>query len=168
MTTTVQFLDTPDGPFGLLEDDAGRVIAAGWTDDVAALLGRIRADARPTEEPVPAERPTASAQAVHRYYAGDPSAVAEIPVRQFGTEGQQSGWAGLRRIRPGRPLTYAQFAAALGSPRAVRAAAGVCARNAVALFVPCHRVLRTDGGVGGFAWGEEVKRSLLAREAELG
>ncbi|WP_291045321.1 methylated-DNA--[protein]-cysteine S-methyltransferase, partial [Herbiconiux sp.] len=67
-------------------------------------------------------------------------------------------------ITPGHPLTYQQFAAELGRPLAVRAAASACAKNAPALFVPCHRVLRGDGTMGGFAWGVEVKRSLLARE----
>lgn len=78
---------------------------------------------------------------------------------------QAAGWAALRAIEPGHPLSYAEFAAALGQPSAVRAAASVCARNAPALFVPCHRVLRSDGSLGGFAWGVEVKRGLLAREA---
>ncbi len=75
------------------------------------------------------------------------------------------GWEQLRRIRPGHPQSYTEFAAAIGNPRAVRAAASACATNAPALFVPCHRVLRTDGSLGGFAWGVEVKRSLLEREA---
>ncbi len=75
-----------------------------------------------------------------------------------------TGWAALREIVPGHPLTYTEFAAALGQPAAVRAAASICARNAPALFVPCHRVLRSDGSLGGFAWGLEVKDRLLARE----
>ncbi len=62
-------------------------------------------------------------------------------------------------------MSYAAFAGELGNPAAVRAAASICATNAPALFVPCHRVLRSDGSLGGFAWGVEVKRSLLAREA---
>ena len=66
---------------------------------------------------------------------------------------------------PGQPLSYALFAERIGRPSAVRAAAAICARNAPALFVPCHRVLRTGGALGGFAWGVEVKRSLLEREA---
>jgi methylated-DNA-[protein]-cysteine S-methyltransferase len=65
-------------------------------------------------------------------------------------------------------LSYAAFAGELGNPSAVRAAASICASNAPALFVPCHRVLRSDGSLGGFAWGVEVKRSLLAREAAQG
>ncbi|WP_333926853.1 methylated-DNA--[protein]-cysteine S-methyltransferase [Sphingomonas sp. LR61] len=62
-------------------------------------------------------------------------------------------------------MTYTEFAGAMGRPDAVRAAASVCARNAPALFVPCHRVLRSDGTLGGFAWGLDVKRSLLERES---
>ena len=68
--------------------------------------------------------------------------------------------------RPGQPDTYAAFAARCGRPAAVRAAAGACARNAAALFVPCHRVLATGGGLGGFRWGTPVKRWLLDHEAE--
>ena len=71
----------------------------------------------------------------------------------------------LRCIEPGSPLTYAEFAARLGRPTAVRAAASVCAANAPALFVPCHRVLRADGTMGGFAWGTDIKASLLDRES---
>ena len=95
-------------------------------------------------------------------------AIDAVPVSQTGTTLQRAGWAALRGIAPGRPLTYTEFAEALGSPSAVRAAAAICARNAPALFVPCHRVLRSDGTLGGFAWGRDVKRSLLAREAVAG
>ena len=80
---------------------------------------------------------------------------------------QTAGWVALRRIAPGRPLSYAEFAAASGSraqcgPRHPSARA-----NAPALFVPCHRVLRADGSLGGFAWGVDVKRRLLDREAAV-
>ena len=63
------------------------------------------------------------------------------------------------------PVTYTEFAALAGRPAAVRAAAQACARNAAALFVPCHRVLRTDGSLGGFRWGLPVKRWLLDHES---
>ena len=71
----------------------------------------------------------------------------------------------LRTVPAGRPDTYAAFAARCGRPAAIRAAANACARNAAALFVPCHRVLGSDGGRGGFRWGTDVKRWLLAHEA---
>lgn len=162
MTAIVQTIDTPDGAFTLVADDDGAVLAAGWTADVEAVLGRIRPALRPDDT---VEGTADAARAVAAYYAGDLDAVMRVAVRQDGTAMQRAGWDALRAIEPGRPLTYAEFAAVLGSPTAVRAAASICARNAPALFVPCHRVLRTGGGMGGFAWGTEVKRSLLAREA---
>ncbi|WP_194409231.1 methylated-DNA--[protein]-cysteine S-methyltransferase [Microbacterium cremeum] len=164
-TATIQTLDTPDGAFTLLADDAGRVLASGWTDDADRIVGRLRPADRPaTVRGIPAHE-TDAAAAVVAYYEGETGAIDRIPVLQHGTTMQRAGWEALRRIAPGRPLTYAEFAAELGSPHAVRAAASICARNAPALFVPCHRVLRTGGALGGFAWGLEVKQSLLAREA---
>lgn len=159
MTAVIQTLDTPDGPFTLLADDAGRVLASGWTSDPDAILARLRA--RP--DAVRAGE-TDAASAVRAYYGGDLAAIGAVAVAQTGTPLQAAGWAALRRITPGRPLTYTELAAEIGQPRAVRAAASICARNAPALFVPCHRVLRSDGSLGGFAWGTDVKRSLLARE----
>jgi O-6-methylguanine DNA methyltransferase len=162
MTATVQFVDTPDGPFGIIADDDGRVLSSGWTDDAGLLLGRLGPDFRPAAVEAGA---TAAAEAVHAYYAGDLAAIDAVEVVQRGGEFHMRGWRRLREIVPGEPLTYQEFAVALDRPTAVRAAASACARNAPALFVPCHRVLRSDGSMGGFAWGVEVKRSLLAREA---
>lgn len=162
MTATLEFIDTADGPFGVLIEQ-GDVIAAGWTSDRDALLDRIHPSVRP--EDVVMASTGAAGDAVRAFYADELDAVMSVPVRQRGTELQQSGWRALRRITPGRPLSYGEFAVELGSPSAVRAAASVCARNAVALFVPCHRVLRSDGSMGGFAWGVEVKRALLTRES---
>ncbi|MFT4052633.1 MAG: methylated-DNA--[protein]-cysteine S-methyltransferase [Microbacterium sp.] len=160
MTSLIQTLATPDGPFTILADDRQRVLASGWTADPAAILARLR-----TPPPQVRAGETDAAAAVRAYYDGDLGAIDAVEVSQTGTALQRAGWAALRRIRPGAPLTYAEFAVALGRPGAVRAAASICARNAPALFVPCHRVLRTGGGLGGFAWGVEVKRALIAREA---
>jgi methylated-DNA-[protein]-cysteine S-methyltransferase len=161
-TATIQTIDTPDGPFTILADDRGRVLSSGWTADADAIVARLVPRARP-EEIVVGE--TDAAAAARAYYAGDLAAIDTVEVAQSGTAMQLTGWAALRTIEPGSPLSYTEFATALGQPSAVRAAASICARNAPALFVPCHRVLRTDGSLGGFAWGLDVKRSLLAREA---
>ncbi|WP_210480904.1 methylated-DNA--[protein]-cysteine S-methyltransferase [Naasia sp. SYSU D00948] len=163
MTALIQFLPTPDGPFGVLVDEDGRVLASGWTDSPAALLARLRPDRRPAG--ARSGTAPAVADAVEAYYSGEHAAIDAVPVRQDGGPFRTEAWVALRRIAPGRPLTYTQFATAAGRPSAVRAAASACATNAVALFVPCHRVLRTDGSLGGFAWGTAVKASLLAREA---
>lgn len=164
MITTI---DTPDGPFTLLAE-AGVVLTSGWTADPQAVLGRLPVAVRPDgAASVDPDHPDVAAPvaAVAAYYAGDLAAIDQVPVRQFGTAWQLAGWARLRRIVPGAPLSYTAFAGALGKPGAVRAAASICARNPAALFVPCHRVLRGDGSLGGFAWGTPVKASLLAREA---
>jgi len=163
MSHTIQTLQTPDGAFTLLADDRQRVLASGWTADPDAIVARLRVAPDNIRE-----RETDAAAAVTAYYDGDITSIDTVAVAQQGTAMQLAGWAALRRIAPGQPLTYAEFAAALGHPNAVRAAASICARNAPALFVPCHRVLRTGGGMGGFAWGTEVKQSLLARESREG
>lgn len=161
MTALVQTIQTPDGPLTILVDDVQCVLASGWTDDQAAIIARVHPALRPAAV---AEGETDAAHAAGSYYAGDLHAIDTVSVRQRGTALQSAGWEALRRIEPGRPLSYSEFAAELGSPQAVRAAASICARNAPALFVPCHRVLRSDGTLGGFAWGLPVKQSLLARE----
>ena len=88
----------------------------------------------------------------------------EVPLDVRGTAFQAAVWAALRSIPPGQTRTYAQVAAGIGRPGAVRAVASACAANPTALVTPCHRVIRGDGGLGGFRWGLEVKRALLAAE----
>ena len=151
-------ITTPVGPLTI----AGRgdaVVAAGFTDDVRDLL-----------MPVPPEdsdldRFTKAAQA---YFDGDLTAIDAIPVDQPGAPFLSQGWAALRAIPAGAPVSYTALAAGLGRPLAVRAAAQACARNAAALFVPCHRVVRSDGSLGGYRWGIEIKRWLLSHEQETG
>lgn len=161
MTALIQTLDTPDGPFTILVDERQRVLSSGWTADRDAIVARLGAASRPVAV---AAGETEAAAAVAAYYDGDIAAIDAVPVAQHGTALQMQGWAALRGVSAGAPLTYTSFAALLGNPRAVRAAASICARNAPALFVPCHRVLRSDGSLGGFAWGLPVKERLLARE----
>ncbi|MFJ4224377.1 methylated-DNA--[protein]-cysteine S-methyltransferase [Microbacterium sp. NPDC089695] len=162
MNALIQTIDTPDGAFTMLVDERQRVLASGWTADAEAILGRLAVSNRPDAV---REGESDAAAAVAAYYGGDLTAIDTVVVAQSGTSLQRAGWDALREIEPGTPLTYSSFAERLGNPRAVRAAASICARNAPALFVPCHRVLRSDGTLGGFAWGLDVKESLLARES---
>ncbi|GAB3617331.1 methylated-DNA--[protein]-cysteine S-methyltransferase [Okibacterium endophyticum] len=157
-----QTVHTPDGPFTIIARDDGAVLASGWTPDADALLSRISSALRPLSTAVGV---TPAADAVRAYYDGALHTIDTVPVAQSGGEFRVRAWQVLRRIRPGSPLTYTEFAAEAGNPAAVRAAASACATNAPALFVPCHRVLRSDGSLGGFAWGLDVKQSLLDREA---
>jgi AraC family transcriptional regulator of adaptative response/methylated-DNA-[protein]-cysteine methyltransferase len=90
--------------------------------------------------------------------------LSAIPLDLRATTFQRRVFEALRAIPRGETRTYAELAAAIGSPSAVRAAASACARNPVALVVPCHRIVRSDGGLGGYRWGVERKRELLKRE----
>lgn len=88
-----------------------------------------------------------------------------LPLDLQGTPFQKRVWQALREIGPGYTTSYAGIAAQIGAPRAIRAVAQACAANPVAVAIPCHRVVRTDGGISGYRWGIERKRALLAREA---
>jgi len=92
-------------------------------------------------------------------------ATVDLPLDLTGTAFQARVWEALRRIPAGEVRSYAEVAAAIGSPSAVRAVGSACGRNPVALVIPCHRVVRSDGGLGGYRWGLEVKRALLETEA---
>jgi AraC family transcriptional regulator, regulatory protein of adaptative response / methylated-DNA-[protein]-cysteine methyltransferase len=93
-----------------------------------------------------------------------PAAPIDFPVDARGSAFQQRVWAALRKIPPGRTASYADIARAIDAPTAMRAVAGACAANPVAIAIPCHRVLRSDGALSGYRWGVDRKRELLARE----
>jgi AraC family transcriptional regulator, regulatory protein of adaptative response / methylated-DNA-[protein]-cysteine methyltransferase len=92
----------------------------------------------------------------------------DAPLSFDGTAFQRRVWERLCAIPVGTTVTYAALARELGDPDALRAVAGACAANPLAVIIPCHRVLRTDGGLGGYRWGIERKRALLLREGALG
>ncbi|MCE1253760.1 MAG: bifunctional DNA-binding transcriptional regulator/O6-methylguanine-DNA methyltransferase Ada [Anaerolineae bacterium] len=98
-----------------------------------------------------------------RYLDGEPVEL-NLPLDLQATAFQQRVWQELRRIPAGETRTYAQVAAAIGQPAAVRAVANACAGNPVGVVTPCHRVIRSDGGLGGYRWGIERKEALLAQE----
>jgi AraC family transcriptional regulator of adaptative response/methylated-DNA-[protein]-cysteine methyltransferase len=93
-----------------------------------------------------------------------PGRTPDLPLDIRGTAFQQQVWQALRAIPPGQTASYAQIASAIGRPSAVRAVAQACAKNALAVAIPCHRVVRTDGNLSGYRWGVERKRELLSRE----
>ncbi len=153
---------TPAGPLAVVTDD-GVVVASGFSslDDTlsrlpAALTDRgvdVVDDLGPVSD------------ALRAYAGGDPGALDAVPVRQPGGPFMQEAWRVMRQIPPGETWSYAELAAKAGSPSAVRAAGSACARNRVAPFVPCHRVVRSDGSLGGYYYGLGVKRALLDHEA---
>lgn len=94
-----------------------------------------------------------------------PGSTLALPLDVQGTIFQQRVWTALQAIPPGQTASYAQIAERIGAPRAVRAVAQACAANALAVAIPCHRVVRTDGALSGYRWGVERKRALLDKEA---
>jgi methylated-DNA-[protein]-cysteine S-methyltransferase len=108
----------------------------------------------------------AAAQQLEEYFAGARTAF-DVPLRLEGSAFQQSAWQALRRIPFGRTCSYGEQARAVGRPTASRAIGGANARNPVAIIVPCHRVIGSDGSLTGYAGGEPTKRWLLAHEAAV-
>lgn len=104
-------------------------------------------------------------RAVADALAGKGAAPAAIPVDLIGTAFQKRVWDALMKIPRGETRSYAELAAALDAPKAARAVASACAHNRVAIVVPCHRVIRGDGSLGGYRWGLALKQQLLGRES---
>ena len=119
-------------------------VDAGRDEWLAAMIARVAADLGTSK----------------------PASIADVPVDIRATAFQWRVWQALQRIPRGQTRSYAQIAQEIGAPRAVRAVASACARNRLAVVVPCHRVIRADGSLGGYRWGMARKRELLEREAK--
>ena len=104
---------------------------------------------------------------LHDYFAGDLKALEKIKVRQPGGEFSQNAWRAMRGTKAGKTISYAQLADKAGSPAAVRAAGSACAKNLIALVVPCHRIVKTGGELGNYAYGLKNKEWLLRHEGAL-
>ena len=164
MPTYTATIPTPPGPFTIVASDEA-VLASGWTDDPERLRAMIGAELRPAGE-LRAKRDLGPfTRAVKDYVAGGLTAIDPVPVSVSATPFHERACAELRLIPAGAPETYGQLAARCESPAAVRAAGTACGRNPAALFVPCHRIVRTGGGLGGFGYGLPVKRWLLDHES---
>ena len=130
--------------------------------DERARLRRLLAEEFPHAE-LSEDPHSAFRKEIQAFIAGEAS-LARVPLDIRGTVFQRRVWEALRRIPRGETRTYRDIARAVGAPRAVRAVGSACGANPVALAVPCHRAVRTDGGLGGYAWGLQRKRKLLALE----
>jgi AraC family transcriptional regulator of adaptative response/methylated-DNA-[protein]-cysteine methyltransferase len=95
----------------------------------------------------------------------EPGIGLDLPLDIRGTAFQQRVWKALQQIPPGSTATYTEIARRIGMPKAVRAVAQACGANALAVAIPCHRVIRNDGSLSGYRWGVDRKRALLEREA---
>ena len=161
---TLDRIDTPVGQVLLVTDGEGAVRALDFSDyepRMMRLLGRHAPDA----DLVEGRAPEVVRSAIQRYFAGETRALDGLMVRTGGTDFQRSVWAALRAIPAGETRSYGQLAAAIGSPKAVRAAGLANGQNPIAVIVPCHRVIGANGMLTGYAGGLERKKWLLAHEA---
>ena len=104
---------------------------------------------------------------LENYFDGDLAAINKIAVKQPGGEFSQAAWAGMRKIKVGTTESYADLAYRAGSPAAVRAAGSACAKNKIAVIVPCHRIINSGGAIGAYGWGVNKKIWLLKHEGAL-
>ncbi|WP_309628814.1 methylated-DNA--[protein]-cysteine S-methyltransferase [Brevundimonas sp.] len=162
-TLTLDRIATPVGEVLLVTDGDGAVRALDFADyqpRMMRLLGRHAPDA----DLIAGCAPEGVRSAVEAYFAGDARALDGLKVRTGGTVFQRAVWAALRAIPAGETRSYGQLAAAIGSPKAVRAAGLANGQNPIAVIVPCHRVIGANGTLTGYAGGLERKRWLLAHE----
>ncbi|HVU60784.1 MAG TPA: methylated-DNA--[protein]-cysteine S-methyltransferase [Mycobacteriales bacterium] len=148
---------TPVGDLTLMARD-GVVVAAGFASVETMAL-------RVGDRPVRTKRDLGQlSKSVKRYFAGEVTALDDLAVEQPGSGFFQLAWKVMREVPAGETINYSELAERAGQPRAVRAAGSACARNLIAPIVPCHRILRTGGALGGYYYGLDRKRWLLEHE----
>jgi O-6-methylguanine DNA methyltransferase len=131
--------------------------------EIATLLSRLQ---KLNNRVVVKEDPQPLASAIdclNRYFAGEPENLAQ-PLDFQGSRFQMQVWSTLRQIPVGKVATYGDIAARIGRPRGARAVGQACGRNPIVLFIPCHRVVAANGGLGGFGSGLSIKEALLKHE----
>jgi AraC family transcriptional regulator of adaptative response/methylated-DNA-[protein]-cysteine methyltransferase len=158
--------ETALGPLMMAATERG-VCFVQFGDGAEALLAQLRSEF-PQAALIPASPDAAGPlddwmAALADHLAGA-APRPDLPLDLRGTAFQIKVWRFLMSVRPGDVVSYSELAAGVGAPRAVRAAASACAANRVAVLVPCHRALRANGGLGGYRWGLERKRTLLDAE----
>jgi AraC family transcriptional regulator, regulatory protein of adaptative response / methylated-DNA-[protein]-cysteine methyltransferase len=162
--------------FAVGQSSLGAILVASSTKGVAAiLLGddpnqlvRNLQDRFPKAHLIGADRDYEALVARVVGFVEAPGIGLDLPLDVRGTAFQQRVWRALQEIPVGEAVSYAEIAERIGSPKAVRAVAGACAANKLAVAIPCHRVVRKDGALSGYAWGVERRRMLLDRECSQG
>ena len=162
-TLTLDRVATPVGEVLLVTDGEGAVRALDFAD-YEARMTRLLVRHAPGAMVVEGRAPEPVRTAVERYFGGEVRALDGLTVATGGTDFQRTVWKALRAIPAGETRTYGQLAAAIGSPRAVRAAGLANGQNPIAVIVPCHRVIGANGTLTGYAGGLARKRWLLAHE----
>jgi methylated-DNA-[protein]-cysteine S-methyltransferase len=162
MALLIASKSTPVGTLNLIAD--GDLLLGANLSSIRALKERLDSIYSGSEFKEVKKIPVIS-DLIDDYFDGDLVAINGIKVSQPGGSFSQGAWKAMRRIRPGKVLSYAELAKSSGSPKAVRAAGSACAKNAIVLVVPCHRIVKTGGALGNYAYGVEKKEWLLSHES---
>lgn len=155
---------TPIGTLNLIAHED--VLLAANLSTIRSLRQSLDADDKAREIKEVKSIPIIS-DLITDYFDGNVSAIDAIKVRQPGATFSQAAWKAMRKVKAGKTLSYADLAARAGSSAAVRAAGSACAKNAIVLVVPCHRIVKTGGALGNYAYGLNKKEWLLRFEAAL-
>ena len=164
MTLLLSSFDSPIGTLNLISDQ--HILLAANLSHVKALKESLSVQDSARELKSVKKIPVIT-ELLQDYFDGDISALNSIKVRQPGAQFSQEAWKAMKKVRPGSTISYAELAERAGSPAAVRAAGSACAKNAIVLVVPCHRIVKTGGALGNYAYGLDKKDWLLRHEGAL-
>lgn len=157
MPLLVTSLKTPVGILNLLADD--QILIGANLSSISAF--KVNSEIKSVKS-IPV-----ISQLINDYFDGDLNAINAIKVRQPGASFSQAAWKVMRKVSPGKVISYSDLADKAGSSAAVRAAGSACANNAIMLVVPCHRIVKTGGALGNYAYGVDKKEWLLSHEGFL-
>ena len=164
MTLLITTSKTPIGNLNLIADE--HVLLGANLSNISALKAGLDIADQNREVKVVKSIPIIS-DLIADYFDGDISAINGILVRQPGATFSQAAWKAMRKVKAGAVITYADLADRSGSAAAVRAAGSACAKNAIMLVVPCHRIVKSGGALGNYAYGVNKKEWLLSHEGAL-
>jgi len=164
VTLFLSSLPTPIGSLNLIADQ--HILLAANFLTLKALKESLGSDDSIREVKSVAKIPVIS-DLINDYFDGDLTAINAIQVRQPGAPFSQAAWKAMKKVPPGKVISYSDLAERAGSPAAIRAAGSACAKNAIVLVVPCHRVVKTGGALGNYAYGLSKKEWLLSHEGAL-
>ncbi len=164
MTLLLTSISTPIGNLNLIADE--HILLGANLSTLKALKESLSAEDSEREIKSVSKIPVIS-DLIIDYFDGDISAINAIQVRQPGAHFSQAAWKAMKKIKPGSVISYGELADRAGSPAAVRAAGSACAKNAIVLVVPCHRIVKTGGALGNYAYGLNRKEWLLHHEGAL-
>lgn len=166
----LEFLETPLGKFGIAVDaKTGQLLASAFTSESLELLSLIPDTVVTNQKTVVArDQIEQAANLLKSYFEGDQLPFSNsLDLFQPGTSFQRAVWAEIEKVPFGKSASYKEVAANTGHPKAHRAAGSACGANRLTLFIPCHRIVGTNGAIGDYRWGSHLKAQLLAHEKSI-